>query len=195
MFDTTQPFKCRSTTAWINDGTLFVSWGSNYGWGQLTFGFDKERNKLICDSEYMSKEAVKEILRQMVEDSVVLSDVKINGETGEWAKKIRIIEGAEADSIFQSVINKEFGGRAFTTFHNELSIFEDRWENDGKIYCVFSHQTQNTTADEETRWFDIDTFRLGDGEDQIAVIKGFTRIEEWSWDVEPINIEPIKEEE
>ena len=189
MFDTTQPFKCHSTTAWMQNGALFINWGSNYGFGQLTFDFDRERNKLICGNEFMSKESVAEILRQMVEDSVVLSDVRAGEFIGEWVKKVRILEEPEASAIFASIIGKHFGGRAFTKFHSELQVFEDRWENDGKIYCVFSHETQNTTPDEEERWLDIDTFKIGsgpDGEDKISVITGFTRIEEWSWVVEPI---------
>lgn len=192
MFDTTQPFKCHSTTAWIQGDALYVNWGSNYGFGQLTFGFDRERNKLICGNEFMSKESVTEILRQMVEDSVVLSDVHAGEFMGEWVKKVRIVEEPEAGLIFASIINKQYGGRAFTKFHSELKVFEDRWENDGKIYCVFSHETQNTTLDGEERWLDIDTFKIGsrpDDEDKISVITGFTRIEEWSWVVEPINRE------
>lgn len=190
MFDTTQPFKCHSTTAWMQNGAFFINWGSNYGFGQLTFDFDRERNKLICGNEFMSKESVAEILRQMVEDSVVLSDVRAGEFIGEWVKKVRILEGPEASAIFASIIGKHFGGRAFTKLHSELQVFEDRWENDGKIYCVFSHETQNTTLDEEERWLDIDTFKIGSGpddEDKISVITGFTRIEEWSWVVEPIN--------
>lgn len=192
MFDTTQPFRCHSTTAWVQSGTLFINWGSNYGFGQLTFDFDRERNKLICGNEFMSKESVAEILRQMVEDSVVLSDVRAGEFMGEWVKKVRIVEGTEAEQIFASIINKRYGGRAFTKFHSELQVFEDRWEHDDKIYCVFSHETQNATQDEEERWLDIDTFKIGSGpdnEDNISVITGFTRIEEWSWVVEPINRE------
>ncbi len=191
MFNKSEPFKCHSTTSWLRDGLLFVNWGSNRGWGQLVFGYDKERNKLICDSEYMGKEAVTEILRQMVVDSVELSVVKVNGVDAAWEKKVRILSGDEASDIFAQVIEKKFGGRTFTKLHNELKAFEDRWEHDGKIYCVFSHETQNTTMDEEERWFDIDTFALpasdGKPKDEIKVITGFTRIEEWSWVAEPIN--------
>ena len=181
MFDATKPFKCTSTTAWLNNGALVVNWSGNYGWGQVTFGFDAERNKIICDSECMGKESVTEILRQMVEDSVVLSDVKVNGEFGEWVKKVRILEGLEAGLVFESIMLKQYGSRCHTKFHRELGLFEDRWENDGKIFCVFSHESQNTEHTDEARWMDIDTFTLGAPQDRIKVIKGFTRIEEWSW--------------
>ena len=190
MFNMSEPFKCHSTNSWLSDGTLFVNWASNHGWGQLTFGFDRERNKLICGNEMMGKESIKEILRQMVDDNVVLSDFRIGEHQGEWIKKIRILDEMEAGLVFETIMQKQYGGRSFTKFHRELQLFEDRWENAGKIFCVFSHESQNTTQDEETRWFDIDTFKLGkDQDDRITVITGFTRIEEWSWVAEPINKE------
>ena len=184
--------KCNSTSAWMQDGMLFVNWSGNLGWGQLTFSFDSERHKLVCNSEFMGKESVAEILRQLVEDSVVLSDVKIDDELGRWVKKVRILDELEAGAVFSMILQKQLGSRTFTRFHRELQIFEDRWEDDGKVFCVYSHETQNTALDEDVRWMDIDTFKVtANDDDHITIITGFTRIEEWSWVVEPIN----KEEE
>lgn len=56
------------------DGTALFSWSKKgYGFGMLYFYFKEDDNGkkvLHCDNEYMSKERVKEILCNMVDNAV-----------------------------------------------------------------------------------------------------------------------------
>ena len=191
MFNDDPPI-CSSAEVFAVKGsnTIYVNFSGNFGFGQISFRFDTERNKIAINNEFLGKEEIKAIFNKMIDSESFLNDFTIeNKDTntsvrGEWKKETTILKKEDADVLFKKIKNKQYFCKSDDFKDGKfLTSFED-----GDItYIVVSSKHQNKWNDfsedsKVSRFFDLFTSSIEKTKDPIfESLLGFEVIKKVEW--------------
>ena len=128
------------------EGNLFLKWGiNNCGFGELYVSQNKENEKFVFSSEYMSRESVKAILCKMIDDGIFSDfeeEIKVVTQYGS-EEAHALAPFGEKDSMYFTVpfymdLDKEDASLIEMRFHGKGTSVIALWVKAENVYEINS---------------------------------------------------------